>query len=130
MLIRVSMDMLYCIGVVGVVLQIQKYSCCLCGGWIQNAEIQKHSSCLCAILARFKGEWGWRETNFWDVCKTQHFSFCLDIHAKHSKYRNTEIQQLSLCPSSGPKCPPLKNGHLGPRSVGPQTIGPPDSWAP
>ena len=67
---------------------------------------------------------GWRETNFWDVCKTQHFSFCLDIHAKHSKYRNTEIQQLSLCPSSGPKCPPLKNGHLGPRSVGPQTIGP------
>ena len=24
---------------------------------------------------------GWRETNFWDVCKTQHFSFYPDIHA-------------------------------------------------
>ena len=41
---------------------------------------------------------GWRETNFWDVCKTQHFSFCLDIHAKHlgggfkiQKYRNTGV---------------------------------------
>ena len=55
--------------------------------------------------------------------------FMLNIWGVDSKYRNTEIQQLSLCPSSGPKCPPLKNGHLGPRSVGPQTIGPPDSWA-
>ena len=64
MLIRVSMDMLYCFGVVGVVLQIQKYSCCLCGGWIQNAEIQKHSSCLCAILARFKSEWGLERNQF------------------------------------------------------------------
>ena len=47
---------------------------------------------------------GWRETNFWDVCKTQHFSFSPNIRAKHlgldSKYRNTEIQQLSLRPSS------------------------------
>ena len=51
--------------------------------------------------------------------------FMLNIWGVDSKYRNTEIQQLSLCPSSGPKCPPLKNGHLGPRSV-----GPPDSWAP
>ena len=41
---------------------------------------------------------GWRETNFWDVCKTQHFSFYPDIHAKHlgggfkiQKYRNTAV---------------------------------------
>ena len=51
--------------------------------------------------------------------------FMLNIWGMDSKYRITEIQQLSLRPSSGPKCPPLKNGHLGPRSV-----GPPDRWAP
>ena len=49
----------------------------------------------------------------------------LSLWGVDSKCRNTETQQLSLRPSSGPKCPPLKNGHLGPRSV-----GPPDSWAP
>ena len=26
---------------------------------------------------------GWRETDFWDVCTTQHFSFYPDIYAKH-----------------------------------------------
>ena len=26
---------------------------------------------------------GWRETDFWDVCTTQHFLFCPDNRAKH-----------------------------------------------
>ena len=53
-----------------------------------------------AVFAPFgrglKVNCGWWETNFWDVCTTQHFSFYPDICAKHlgegfkiRKYRNT-----------------------------------------
>ena len=66
MLIQVLMDMLFCIVRVLVVL------CC-----IANTEIQLLS------LRGLRVNGGWRETDFWDVCTTQHFSFYPDIYAKH-----------------------------------------------
>ena len=67
---------------------------------------------------------GWRETNFWDVCKTQHFSFYPDIHAKHlgggfkiQKYRNTAVV---FAPFFGAQVSTFKK----------RTLGLPFSWAP
>ena len=66
------------------------------GRGIQNTEIKKYSCCLSALRPRFKSEGG--ETNFWDVCTTQHFSFDPDIRAhpfgggfKIQKYINTAV---------------------------------------
>ena len=66
------------------------------GRGIQNTEIKKYSCCLSALRPRFKSEGG--ETNFWDVCTTQHFSFDPDIRAhpfgggfRIQKYINTAV---------------------------------------
>ena len=62
--------------------KVKLSSCCTC--------------CLSALWPRFKSEGG--ETNFWDVCTTQHFSFDPDIRAhpfgggfKIQKYINTAV---------------------------------------
>ena len=53
------------------------------GGWIQNTEIQKYRRCLCALRRGLRVNGEWRETDFGDVCNTQHFLFDHDIRAKH-----------------------------------------------
>ena len=77
---------------------------------------------------------GWRETNFWDVCKTQHFSFYPDIHAKHlgggfkiQKYRNTAV---IFVPFFGAQVSTFKKRTLGPPFSWAPDNWAPDSWAP
>ena len=109
MLIRVSMDMLYCTGLVGVDIQVLS----LWGGGLKNTEIQKYRSCL-------RINRGWRETDFWDVCKNKIFHSILIFMlifffggGRDSKYNNTEIQELSL-PKKTRKLSSGCNHHVSP----------------
>ena len=90
MLIRVSMDMLYCTGLVGVDIQVLS----LWGGGLKNTEIQKYRSCL-------RINRGWRETDFWDVCKNKIFHsiliFMLIFFLEGGGIQNTIIQKYRSC---------------------------------
>ena len=57
---------------------------CTCLGCIVLYCKYRNTAVVLEPLGRGLGvNGGWRETDFWDVCTTQHFSFYPDIYAKH-----------------------------------------------